>query len=83
MHTEGCRGQDAIISVVTRLQTGRQRDCDSIPVRSKKCFSSLTSPDRVWGPLSVLLNYFPEDKSSQAVNQPVALMSAEVKIEWG
>jgi len=80
MHTECCRGQDDVVSVVTGLQTGRQRDCGSIPVRSKKFFSK--SPDRVWGQLNVLLNYFPEDKSGQAVNQPVALINAEVKIDW-
>ena len=82
MHTEGCRGKDDVISVVTGLQTGQPRDCGSIPVRSKKFFSSSKIPARVWGPFSVLLNYFPEDKSSQAVNQPAALIKAEVKIEW-
>lgn len=55
-YTTLTRSRDSTGSIMTRLRDGRPRNRGSILSRGKKFFSSIKSPGRLCGPLSLLYN---------------------------
>jgi hypothetical protein len=56
LHPTNREGRDTSVGIATGYELDGRH---SIPGRSKKCFSSLQSPGRLWGPISLLHNGFP------------------------